>query len=486
MMSSLLRRSFSRSVSKIVLPKDFRLVQNYEKEVGPLHHFLGLRFDKGSVLNLSRDEMIHLLKSTDSQLMHAVYVHANSITERFYDNKVHLRGLIEFSNQCEKNCGYCGLRFDNAVERYTMTMEQIVSASRYAHEQGYGTVMLQSGERKNSKHIDWVVSVIENVRETTHKDALSRNHLLDPDIFHGITVALSLGELSEDDYRRLKAAGADRYLVRIESSNPDLYYKIHPQDENHSWDTRVQCLQSLKKVGFITGSGVMVGLPGQTYADNADDVIFLRALGIDMIGIGPYVPQKNTPLGEQWYRDHAGLGPEELAARRTAVFNRATMVNALVRINLGNVNIASSTALATVQPGGQEIALTRGSNILMPNLTLPEKKHLYQLYDNKPALMDKDVLTREFLDHRVAVVGKAVGWNSPGHPGHFTAPSQPDYVAADVQRENNAVLRRVREGCGVSLGGSPESQAPEEDFGMEGCMGMEGSTVGYRKCKRKP
>ena len=198
------------------------------------------------------------------------------------DNYVHLRGLIEFGNVCEKNCFYCGLRSGNErVERYCLSDEEVLDCARLAHELGYGSVALQSGERSDPAFIDRIERLVREIKKIDNGSL-------------GIT--LSLGEQTEETYRRWFEAGAHRYLLRIESSNEELYYKIHPKNSLHDFRHRVECLEILKRTGYQTGTGVMVGLPFQTLDHLAADLLFFRQMDVAMVGLGPYIPHPDTPL----------------------------------------------------------------------------------------------------------------------------------------------------------------------------------------------
>ncbi len=198
------------------------------------------------------------------------------------DNCVHLRGLIEYGNVCEKNCLYCGLRSGNGnVARYCLSDEEVLGCARLAHGLGYGSVALQSGERTDPAFIDKIEYLVREIKKI---DGGS------------LGVTLSLGEQSEETYRRWFEAGAHRYLLRIESSNEELYYKIHPRNDKHSFRRRIDCLESLKSIGYQTGTGVMVGLPFQTLDHLAEDLLFFRRMDVAMVGLGPYSPHPDTPL----------------------------------------------------------------------------------------------------------------------------------------------------------------------------------------------
>ena len=288
---------------------------------------------------------------------------------------IYLRGLIEFSNVCRKNCLYCGIRRENlAIERYTLTDEQILDTVRFAWRQGYGSVVLQAGERVSKEYEVRIERLVEQI--TT----LSGGAL-------GIT--LSLGEQTAETYRRWREAGAHRYLLRIESSSPELYRRIHPDDSLHRYEDRRRALDALAECGYQVGTGVMIGLPGQTTDDLARDILFMKGIDIDMCGMGPYVECAGTPLSERSLAQGGGT-QEELQERLSLTLK---MIAAL-RIVMPDINIAAATALQAIDPMGRLRAVECGANVVMPNLSPREVRANYALYDNKPLAFDSRILER--------------------------------------------------------------------------------------------
>ena len=229
---------------------------------------------------LSREDLITLLKLEKEEELEALYEKAYAVKEKYIGRVSHYRGLIEFSNYCIKDCKYCGIRKSNPlVDRFSMNKEEILKMAQWAYDNKYGSITLQSGERTDEKFVDFVTDVISSIRE------LSNGEL-------GMT--LCMGEQSEEVYKKWFDAGGHRYLLRIETTNKELYEKIHPQNDLHSFDKRVECLKSLRKIGYQVGTGVMMGIPGQTIEDLADDILFFRDMDIDMIGMGPYIVHKDT------------------------------------------------------------------------------------------------------------------------------------------------------------------------------------------------
>jgi len=281
-------------------------------------------------------------------------------------NKVYLRGLIELSNICSKNCYYCGIRRDNKrVSRYTISDKEVIEAARFAYNNNFGSVVIQSGEVQNEQNSKKIENLIKEIKK------LSDGKL-------GIT--LSCGEQSEDTCKRWFDAGAHRYLLRIETSNHSLYKKLHPNDDMHSWEKRVKSIESLKKVGYLTGTGVMIGLPYQTIDDLADDLLFMKKKDIDMCGMGPYVEHFDTPL----FNEKNSLLPVN---RR---FELSLKMIAILRLIKKDINIASTTALETIRETGRIDAISVGANIIMPNITPVSYQKKYRLYENKP-LVNKGI-----------------------------------------------------------------------------------------------
>ena len=310
--------------------------------------------------------------------------------------KVALRGLVETGNICEKNCFYCGIRRGNgSVKRYQLPEEDVLRMARWAWEKGYGSVVLQGGEIESGENTARVERILGAIREWGGD---------------GFGVTLSLGEQEEDVYRRWKEAGAHRYLLRIETSNPQLYSEWHPAD--HSWKRRVECLRVLRNLGYQTGTGVMWGLPGQTVSDLADDVEFFRDRDADMIGMGPFIPHPDTPLGAgrtvtpEWAAEQVRLGLRMIAA---------------TRLQLHDVNIAATTAMQALDPLGREKALGAGANVMMPNVTDAVWKKAYRLYPGKPCLDETSEACSACLETRIRSMGEEILWGKRGDSPHAQA-----------------------------------------------------------------
>ena len=308
---------------------------------------------------MTREELVARLGAPlgDLESDRGLFAAAVEVRNRTVGDRVYLRGLIELSNRCRKDCLYCGIRCGNdRVKRYELTDEEVLTAADQVWRAGYGSVVLQAGEQTNEAFAERIERLVRQIKR------LSNGEL-------GIT--LSLGEQSRETYRRWFEAGAHRYLLRIESSSPELYARLHPADHSHA--ERLACLHRLRAEGFQVGTGVMIGLPFQTVEHLADDLLFFKALDIDMCGMGPYIEAPGTPLAEV---------PE--AFSRTERLQLALRMVALLRLLMPDINIASTTALHALHPRGRELGIGAGANVMMPNRTPQGGRANYRLYDNKP------------------------------------------------------------------------------------------------------
>lgn len=344
---------------------------------------------------LSRADIIYLLGvSGDDEK--ALFKHAAAIKKAHIGNVVHLRGLIELSNVCEKDCLYCGIRKSNEnTNRYNISDEEALEAIRFAHVNKYGSVAIQSGEMSNAAFVDKINRIVQQAKEITNGE---------------IGITLSCGEQTEATYKQWFDSGAHRYLLRIESSTEALYNQIHPQDRLHDYAERIQALKILKAIGYQVGTGVMVGLPFQTVEHLADDLLFMKQMDIAMCGMGPYIEHKDTPL----YEHKDGLMPLEERFRLTL------RMIAVLRILMPNINMAATTALQTIDKLGREKAIQIGANILMPNITPGKYRDSYALYENKPCTDENADDCKNCIDVRVHLVDHEVGYNAWGDSKHFT------------------------------------------------------------------
>ena len=356
------------------------------------HPFLA-KAERGGILSLAEIEA--LLAITEPSALQALYDCAYRVKTRHVGTTVYLRGLIECGNICRKDCHYCGIRNSNRkVARFQMDEEEIVREAMWAFDQHFGSVVIQAGERHDSAHVELIERVLRRLSAATGGQL-------------GLT--LSLGEQNAATYRRWRDAGAQRYLLRIETSNPRLYRALHPPD--HQFHTRKHCLAVLRQTGYQVGSGVMCGLPGQTLTDLANDILFLQAIDVDMVGMGPYLPHRDTPLGQH-------IPPFTGAGRQAALTLGLKMI-AVTRLVLKDVNIAAATALQALAPAGRELGLRCGANVLMPNLTIPELRANYTLYDGKPCLDESAAACRACLARRIAGLGETIGFGQRGDSPHY-------------------------------------------------------------------
>ncbi len=358
------------------------------------------------MLSLSGDERKMMLKE------------AGTFHVKQLGKKVFFRGLIEFSNYCTKNCYYCGIRKDNSnIARYDIDDEAILNAARFAHENRYGSLVLQSGERSDSMFTERITKLLTEIKKISNGEL-------------GITI--SLGEQTRETYKEWFDAGAHRYLLRIESSNEELYYKIHPRDEKHDFQTRINCLHTLKELGYQTGTGVMIGLPFQTYEHLANDLLFMKELDIDMVGMGPFIEHHDTPL----YKFKNQLWPLQ---RR---FEVALNMIAALRFLMPDINIAAATALQAIDPMGREKALQVGANIIMPNITPTVNRKNYLLYENKPCTDEGADDCTNCLKIRIEMAGREIGFSEWGDSKHFKKPPptfRKNGTSSPKGERNNAV-----------------------------------------------
>ena len=343
---------------------------------------------------LSKEDIIYLLKAQGEEKQQ-LFEQSSKVKADYVGKKVYYRGLVEFSNVCSKNCYYCGIRRANQkAERYNLTDDEILDAVRFSYENRYGSVVLQSGEISSPAFTKRISNLLKEIKR------LSDNEL-------GITI--SLGEQTEEVYREWFESGADRYLLRIEASNRELYSKLHPDNDLHNYDSRLKCLKTLQDVGYQTGTGVMIGLPFQKYSDLADDLMFMRDFDIDMVGMGPYIEHKDTPM----YANRDLLMPED------SRFQLTLKMIAILRIIMKDINIAAATALQAIDPVGREKAIKVGANVLMPNVTPGMYRNNYKLYENKPCTDEEAADCTNCLEVRIGLTGDEIGYGERGDSKHY-------------------------------------------------------------------
>lgn len=319
--------------------------------------------------DFSKNEVIEILK--DNSQNDWLFSLADKIRKENVGDEVHLRGLIEFSNICKRTCKYCGLRCENKdIDRYRIEPDDIIFYAHKAVDMGYKTIVLQSGEDEYYSR-ELLCKIIKGIKT------------LD------VALTLSIGERCFDDYKAFKDCGADRYLIRIETTDKELYKKMHP---HMSFENRVRCLKDLGKLGYEVGTGCLVGLPGQTIESLANDILFFKEINADMVGIGPFIAHPHTPLKDCLNGD----------------FTLALKVMALTRILLKNINIPATTAMETLNPNGRIIALQSGANVVMPNVTTTEYRAKYEIYPNKICINENPAQCFNCVSGKIRSIGRSV------------------------------------------------------------------------------
>ena len=342
--------------------------------------------------NFSRESLVRLLKTNTTE-QEILFVNAAHVKEIYSGNKVYLRGLIEFSNVCRKDCYYCGIRKSNLkVDRYNLTDRQILEAARYATEKRFGSLVLQSGESKGKTFTSRISTLLRKIHQETNNT---------------LQVTLSCGEQTAETYKEWFENGAKRYLLRIETTNQDLYRKLHP--ENHSFSERVGCLYDLKKCGYQVGTGVMIGLPFQTVEDLADDLLWMKQFDVDMVGMGPYLEHADTPLFAERNRLLSLKDRFELSLKMIAI----------LRLMMKDINLAASTAMQAADKLGREKAIKAGANVFMPNITPGVYRDQYKLYENKPCTEETPEDCLSCISVRIGLTGNEVALGEWGDSKHY-------------------------------------------------------------------
>ena len=321
---------------------------------------------------LSRRDIITLLQAQTGEEERQLFDLADQVRQQNLGDEVHLRGIIEFSNHCRNDCHYCGLRCSNRdIRRYRIPLDEILSAARHAAELGYGTIVLQSGEDLHYSGEE-LAEMIRQVKE-----------------IGGFAVTVCVGERSREDFLLMKKAGADRYLLKHETADPELFSKLRP---GTTLQERLQKLNWLRELGFQVGSGNMVGLPGQTLETLADDLLLLKELDVEMAGIGPFIPHHQTPLKD------CRPGNVDLALRTLAV----------ARLVLPQTHLPATTALGTLNQEGRQMALGCGANVIMPNLSPAKYRRMYEIYPEKAGSREDADESHEKITSLVKKVGRAI------------------------------------------------------------------------------
>lgn len=319
--------------------------------------------------SLCEEEIAELLASSAAE--EPLAAAADRVRRKYVGDGVHLRGLIEFTNICRRSCFYCGLRRENErAERYRLRPQEIVRLAQNARGYGYRTVVLQGGE-DGYWHVERLAPILREIRAL------------------GLVITLSIGERTEEEYRALKEAGASRFLLRIETTDRELYERLDP---GMSWAARRACLASLRALGYEVGTGSLVGLPGQSVESLARDILFFQEIDADMVGIGPFIPNGDTPLGE------AAAGDIHLTRRMVS----------LLRLLLPEANIPATTAMETLERGARSLILRSGANVVMPNVTEGDFRRKYALYPGKACVKDTPEHCRACLGAQLSAIGRFV------------------------------------------------------------------------------
>ena len=337
--------------------------------------------DRGA---LSHAEYVELLQNRTPELTEELFARARRVRDRIYGPQVFLRGLVELTSFCRNDCYYCGIRRGNRnAERYRLTPEQVLASCAVGYELGFRTFVLQGGEDEYFTD-ERVAELVRGIKERCP----------------GCAVTLSLGEKSYESYRRLREAGADRYLLRHETANPEHYRKLHP--ENLTLENRLRCLRDLRSLGFQTGAGFMVGSPGQTLDCLAQDLAFLADFRPEMVGIGPFMPHHDTPFAQE------PAGNMDLTL----------FLLGMLRLMLPAVLLPATTALGSIHPRGRELGVLAGANVIMPNLSPPDVRSKYLLYDNKLSSGAEAAEGLEDLRRRLAEVNCQIAPGRGDHHGY--------------------------------------------------------------------
>ena len=321
---------------------------------------------------LEDDEFLYILQHHEEQRTRDLLAEkARRKAQRIYGNKVYTRGLIEFSNYCKNDCYYCGIRRSNMnVERYRLSKEDIMSCCENGYALGFRTFVLQGGEDYAYSDEEFT-TIIKTIR-TTYPDC---------------AITLSIGERSIRTYQQFFDAGANRFLLRHETCNPQHYHSLHPS--SMSIENRKQCLWNLKEIGYQVGTGIMVGSPNQTYENIIDDLKFIKELSPHMVGIGPFIPHHDTPFKDE---------------EQGSLYLTLTLLS-IFRLLLPNVLLPSTTALGTIHPKGRELGILAGANVVMPNLSPVKVRKKYELYDNKICTGEEAAECRGCLSKRMKSIG---------------------------------------------------------------------------------
>lgn len=320
---------------------------------------------------LSRSEFLELIKCKDQDIAEYLFERAVAVRKKIYGNEIYMRGLIEFTNYCKNDCYYCGIRNGNVnADRYRLTKEQILECCNIGYKLGFRTFVLQGGDDPYFTD-DRIVDIVKGIKG---------NH---PDC----AITLSIGEKSHDSFQAYYNAGADRYLLRHETANVDHYGKLHPG--YMSMENRKECLFDLRDIGYEVGCGLMVGSPYQTPECLVEDLLFIKELKPQMVGIGPFIPHKDTIFAKE----------------KPGTMEQTLFLLGIIRLMLPNVLLPATTALGTINPSGREMGIKAGANVVMPNLSPTDIRGKYMLYDNKICTGDEAAECRKCIEKRMENIG---------------------------------------------------------------------------------
>jgi len=321
--------------------------------------------------SLTENEVLELLKTEETSKLFSA---ADAVRKEHVGDEVHLRALIEFSNICKQNCLYCGLRSGNSkTDRYRLEPKAIIELASKAKSYGYQTVVLQSGEDSHYTP-DIMTGIISEIKKMD------------------MAVTLSVGEKTFEEYKAYKEAGADRYLLRIETTDKSLYERLDP---GMSLENRKECLKNIKKLGYETGSGILAGLPGQTLESIAKDILYLKSIPVDMAGIGPFIYNPDTPIDKNFDSNEK-------------IFELSLRIMAILRLLMPDINIPATTAMEILDPEGRMIALKSGANVVMPNATEGEYSKKYELYPGKTKIAATPRENRINVENKIKSIGRSV------------------------------------------------------------------------------
>ncbi len=336
---------------------------------------------------MDRETIINFLNAR-GQKQTELHKKASEKRNEILSKNVYFRGLIEFSNICKNDCFYCGIRkSNNEIGRYLMPEQEILRCVEWCDKANYSSIVLQSGELQKKKFLDFLLGIVEDIKKR----------------FPRLGITLSIGEQSKKTYEKLFEAGAYRYLLRIETSNKELYNKLHPK--KMSFENRVKCISNLKEIGFQTGTGVMIGLPGQSVESLADDILFFQDMDIDMVGMGPYLCSLYAQLKE--------------SISVNDKLNFSLNMIAVLRLVMPDINIASTSALQAIKHDGRELGLNAGANVIMPLVTPKKYKAEYKLYDDKPCINESSDECLFCVTKRIKSVGLNPGFGKRGDSKHY-------------------------------------------------------------------